>query len=281
MKREELGPYLVSAPLYQVAELENDSFRNYPASAQPTYRDLMLPGVVRRHCQTCDGNEIGPSKAAATSRRLARGASRSGRIAVRTATRKCCRSGSSGTRTRGKDFIFKAGQYPKLEITIPKAFDEALGDRKSLYLKAMTLRHNNYGIGAVVYLRRVIEETTDDMLDLLEEHMVAAGSPEADIEALRAVKKSTQFEDKVAEAAKVIPAHFRPGGVNPFADLCKLVSIGLHNKSDAECCAIVDGMDRAFKFIYTRWKSYLDETKEYNAAAKAMREAVDKKTKGN
>ena len=55
MKHEELGPYLVSAPLYQPAEIEDANFKTYPQSANPTYRALILPPVVKRHCDTCDG----------------------------------------------------------------------------------------------------------------------------------------------------------------------------------------------------------------------------------
>jgi hypothetical protein len=279
MKHEELGTYIVSAPLYQPAEIEDAQFKTFPRSANPDYHELFLPAVVRRYCGRCDGernwdlpygvgntDSVGPG--------------------FRHRTYRCKDCGHetfsiwlSWWIDGDKTIIVKGGQYPKIQITLPKAFGDALGKWKSLYLKAMTLRNNNYGIGAVTYLRRVIEETTDDMLHLLEEQMVATGSPEADVEALRAVKSSTHFEDKVAEAAKVLPEHFRPDGINPFGDLYRLVSIGLHNKTDEECCEIVDGMDRAFKFIYTRWKIYVDETKAYKEATKATREAVDRMTK--
>jgi hypothetical protein len=282
MKHEELGPYLVSSPLYQEVEIGDAEFKEHERAFPATgvYRELILPKLVRRHCDTCDGERNWEILGRSDEQFVGPG------FFVRTYKCKDCEQSRlsvwfSWRTTGGKTMIVKGGQYPKLQITIPKAFGEALGRRKSLYLKAMTLRNNNYGIGAVVYLRRVIEETTDDMLALLEQHMVAAGSPEPDIEALRAVKKSTQFEEKVSEAAKVIPEHFRPGGVNPFADLYKLVSIGLHNKTDEECCAIVDGMDGAFKFIYTRWKAYVDETKAYKEAAKATRAVVDKMQKSS
>lgn len=278
MMHGELGAYLVASPLYQIAEIEDAKFREHQRSFPSTsgiYRELILPKVVRRHCDTCDGERGFGMEGAAGDASVGLG------FHERTYKCKDCERDQmsiwfSWWNRGGKTLIVKAGQHPKLQVTIPKAFGEALGSRKALYLNAMTLRHNNYGIGAAIYLRRAIEETTDEMLDLLDSYMVAAGSPEADIDALRAVKKSTRFEDKVSEAAKVIPDHFRPGGANPFADLYRLVSIGLHNKTDEECCAIVDGMDGAFKFIYTRWKSYVDEAKAYNEAAKATREAVDK-----
>lgn len=276
MKHAELGAYLVSAPLYQTVEIEDPKFKTTQHSTNgPVYHYLLVPLVVRRHCLTCDGERNWELEGRSSDDRAV-----SAGFKVRTYKCKDCERDEftvwfSWWTNGGKTFIVKGGQYPKIQITIPKAFGEALGAHKSLYLNAMTLRNNNYGIGAVIYLRRVIEDTTDDMLNLLEVHMSAAGSPEADIETLRVVKKSTKFEDKVSKAANVMPDHFRPDGVNPFADLYKLVSIGLHNKTDEECCAIVDGMDSAFKFIYTRWKTYLDEARAYKETAKATRKAVD------
>jgi hypothetical protein len=176
--------------------------------------------------------------------------------------------------------IVKAGQWPKLEIDIPKDFEKALGKHRRFYIQAITMRHNNYGIGSVSYLRRVIEDTTDEMLTFLEEQMVATGSDGEAIEKLRAAKAGNRFEDKVELAAKILPTHLRPGGVNPFADLYRLVSIGLHDKSDSECCEIVDAMDAALKVIYTQLKLHADQMKKYVEATKHANQNVAKLERG-
>jgi len=41
----------------------------------------------------------------------------------------------------------------------------------------------------------------------------------------------------------------RPHNVNPFGNLYKLLSIGLHDRTDDECCEIVGAMDDSLKFI--------------------------------
>src|SRR5437764_1109726 len=84
----------------------------------------------------------------------------------------------------GAASFLKAGQFPKLEISIPREFADALGDKRPLYLKGMTLRHNTYGIGALTYFRRLIEDTTDEMLDLLQGSMEETRSDPAAVEAL-------------------------------------------------------------------------------------------------
>src|SRR5205823_9437590 len=142
----------------------------------------------------------------------------------------------------GAASFLKAGQFPKLEISIPREFADALGDKRPLYLKGMTLRHNTYGIGALTYFRRLIEDTTDEMLDLLQGSMEETRSDPAAVEALKRAREGARFEDKVKIAGEVIPTPLRPGGVNPFGDLYELLSIGLPDLSDEECCGIVDSM---------------------------------------
>lgn len=73
---------------------------------------------------------------------------------------------------------------------------------------------------------------------------------------------------KVKIAGEVIPSHLKPGGVNPFGDLYELLSIGLHDLSDDECCDIVDAMDGSLRFICTRLKAHAAEAKSYEVAAK-------------
>ncbi len=173
----------------------------------------------------------------------------------------------------------KAGQYPKLEIKVPKEFGEALGDKRPLYVKGMTLRHNAYGIGALTYFRRLIEDTTDEMLDLLEEAMEATGAAPEMIEALKKAKGGSRFEDKVKIAGEVLPTNLRPKNVNPFGDLYKLLSIGLHDRTDEECCEIVDAMDDSLKFIYTQLKTHMANAKAYEGSVQKVNAILSKVSK--
>ena len=132
----------------------------------------------------------------------------------------------------GSANFLKAGQYPKLEVTIPKEFAKALGAKRDLYVKGTTSRHAGYGIGALTYFRRVIEDTTDEMLDLLGEAMEATGADPTAREKLKKAKEGTRFEDKVKIAGEVMPVHLRPGGGNPFGDLYELLSAGLHSLTE-------------------------------------------------
>ena len=54
-------------------------------------------------------------------------------------------------------------------------------------------------------------------------------------------------------------------------------SEGLHALSDEECCVIVDKMDTALEFIYTKLKAHADEQKAFVAALRGL--SADKKSK--
>ncbi len=62
----------------------------------------------------------------------------------------------------------KAGQYPPLQIEPPARIAKKLGSADlELYRKALTSRNNSFGLGALAYLRRVVENRMNDLLDLL------------------------------------------------------------------------------------------------------------------
>ena len=267
-----LAEFLVSAPLYRTegfpsVEIEmNERGGHY----------IVAPPLLDRECDECG-----------VTKWQFNGGAYEGRVSERTLShlRYKCRNCDEATFSiwviwrrggGGAASFLKAGQYPKLEISIPKEFAEALGDRRPLYLKGMTLRHNAYGIGALTYFRRLIEDTTDEMLDLLQGSMEETQSDPAAVEKLKRAREGTRFEDKVKIAGEVIPFHLRPGGVNPFGDLYELLSIGLHDLSDEECCDIVDAMDGSLKFIYTRLKTHAGEAKAYEAAAREINAKVTK-----
>src|SRR5881397_1533690 len=125
--------------------------------------------------------------------------------------------------------FLKAGQFPEFEITPPKDLETALGEHAKLYRKGITLRHHGYGLGGLTYFRRIIEETTDEMLDLVVGALEETQSDPTLIEKLKAAKEGKRYDDKVKLVAELLPQHLRPGGVNPFALLHELLSKGIHN----------------------------------------------------
>lgn len=268
-----LGDFLVRAPLYQ-----DVTFTDFPSRmhGNGTYY-VKTPPVIDRECVDCGATKwefAGDWGSEPTERSL-----HQARYRCRNCGGRVFDVWFWWWRGGGGATFSKIGQYPKLEIPIPKEFGEALGDKRPLYVKGMTLRHNAYGIGALTYFRRVIEDTTDEMLNLLEEAMQATGADPEALAALQRAKDGTQFEDKVRIAAEVLPANLRPNNINPFGDLYKLLSIGLHDRNDEECCEIVDAMDESLKFIYTQLKTHMEANKGYEGSTQKVSDLLAKMKK--
>ncbi len=159
--------------------------------------------------------------------------------------------------------VRKIGQMPAPDIAISTGLSEQLGPMADAYKKALVCRAQNYGIGAMAYLRRVVEVKTDDlinvMIDLCDTLPVA---PEVRSE-LVAAKSKVRYEEKLEKAAALIPEALKPAGVNPLGQLHKRASVGLHNKSDDECVEIFDDLKADFEYVFSNLHHQAVERQEY------------------
>jgi len=63
--------------------------------------------------------------------------------------------------------VRKVGQLPAPSISISPELVERLGTSAAHYKNALICRNSNYGIGAMSYLRRVVDEQTDNLIDVM------------------------------------------------------------------------------------------------------------------
>ena len=149
--------------------------------------------------------------------------------------------------------IQKIGQFPALSVNIPKALANNLGSASTqLYKKALVNRNEGYGLGAVTYIRRVVEDKTDELIEvvaqLAESHNIEAKI----VEQIRAAKNErTTYDNKLRIAATVIPDSLVVDGVNPLGELYNLVSAGVHDLTEEQCIAVADETKSVFEFTFT------------------------------
>jgi hypothetical protein len=175
----------------------------------------------------------------------------------------------SGEPETGYKF-FKAGQYPPLEERIPAELEQQLKDVDlEFYKRALRCRNFNFGVAALAYLRRVVENRMNDLLDLIAEAARQVGYGAEELRRLEQVKASRVFDDKVSYAAAILPPSLKPGGANPFDLLHDLASEGLHSLSDGECIDVFDQSRTVFEHVFielklkeAKDKSFLDGVKE-------------------
>jgi hypothetical protein len=157
-------------------------------------------------------------------------------------------TGISGERrTRKAACSWKAGQYPELETRVPPDFVLTDAD-KLLYRRALNCRHFSFGLGAVAYLRRIVENQMNQLLNLLEERAKIEGSDGSLIEQVRAARGSrSTYEEKLEVAVKALPTELTRSGHNPLRLLTGFTSYGLHNETEEECIQRFDDVQWVFE----------------------------------
>lgn len=72
--------------------------------------------------------------------------------------------------------IMKIGHNPAPTVAIPKGLEDALGsDAAALYRKALISRNNGYGLAAVAYMRRVVEDKTNELIEVAAQYAESSG----------------------------------------------------------------------------------------------------------
>lgn len=166
--------------------------------------------------------------------------------------------------------LTKIGQFPPYSINPPREIVEALGEHGTdLYKRALLLMSQGYGLGAVAYFRRLIEDAAVLLLDVVQE----AADAESDDEARNAVamaRSSHNVDEKLRLVKDHVPAAIRPHGINPFAVLYGHFSSHLHGEPDDACLNIALELRTAFDFIFKTSRQTLKE-------ARAFRETIQAK----
>jgi hypothetical protein len=175
----------------------------------------------------------------------------------------------------GSVFV-KVGQYPPLEERVGESLKRMLdADDLKMYRNALKMRNFNMGIAAVAYLRRVVENRMNDMLDVLHETAVLHHADKQVLDRLKEAKAERRFATKADYAGDLLPSNLRPPGKpNPMAILHDLASAGLHGDSDEECVEVFDACRTTFEHVFSKMRIELDEARDY---VKSMEKLVQKK----
>jgi hypothetical protein len=148
-------------------------------------------------------------------------------------------------------FFTKIGQWPELETRISKALKRHLHESNDheLYQKALRCRKQNLGIGAVSYLRRLVENKTNELLDMIAEQAALENFAADELKKIEDVKKSWRFSDKIDYAKHIIPPTLKAPH-NPLDELHDLTSEVIHHKSEEQCMEAFDKARVVFEYLF-------------------------------
>ena len=174
-------------------------------------------------------------------------------------------------KTEAGGVFFKFGELPAPERRPPKELRANLQPEDlEFYTRALECRHFNYGLAALGYMRRVIENRIDDILDLAYRAAKAEGIPAPDLHELETAKRSRQFTDKLDLAKKLIPRRLQPEGLDPIGELYDSASSGIHRHSEDECIDIFDRGRLTFEHIFTELKHDELKTEQFIQELRAL-----------
>jgi hypothetical protein len=167
--------------------------------------------------------------------------------------------------------FWKVGQIPELQEAIDPKLKKPLGDSVALYRKAIRSRNFGFGIGAVSYLRRIVEDKTDALLDLLKDDKWASWD-EAEQKEFEVARTTYQYSQKIEYAAeKILPVSAFANGRDSFTALHDVTSSGLHGKSEEECIAIFDRCNLIFTRTFQMLSEHKRERDEFAAQLLALK----------
>jgi len=106
--------------------------------------------------------------------------------------------------------VMKVGQYPEPSIALPAALEKNLGkDAATFYKKALICRNNGFGLAAAAYIRRVVEDKTNELIEVVAKYAEVSGVDSKKVEEIRASANSatgyTPYDKKLEIASAVFP----------------------------------------------------------------------------
>jgi hypothetical protein len=170
--------------------------------------------------------------------------------------------------------VTKIGQYPPPSVAVSKSLNQNLGsDLTALYRKALVTRNQGYGLAAVSYIRRVVEDKTNELIEVAAEFAEAHAIDPTTVAKMRAAANSEEYvtyEDKLKIASTVFPGRLLVGDINPLQVLYSLVSKGLHGLSESECVVVADATLEVFEHIFTKLKAEVIDSRAFEEKIKKM-----------
>ena len=259
-ERNRLGDFLATGALYTHFTFTEDA------------KGLEgLPETIQLHCGGTCGKEQTFEQYEGTKGAIYRGSDHGWGRTVCYRCRNCKQKKQMYMYVWNENGFWKVGQIPELQDDIDPKLKRALGDSLGLYRKATRSRSFGFGIGAVSYLRRIVEDETDALMDLLKDEKWEDWDEAARRE-YETARTTYQYSQKIQYAAEIIlPRSAFANGRDSFTALHDVTSSGLHGKTEEECIAIFDQCNLIFIRTFQMLFDHKREREEFAAKLLALK----------
>jgi hypothetical protein len=157
--------------------------------------------------------------------------------------------------------VTKIGQSEPWSVSLNATVRSQLTEEdQDLYRRALLNMSTSNGIGALAYLRRIVENENARLLALLET-LAKEAKDDEQLARLEKAKGNLTAEERLSLIADVLPPSLTAGGHNPVKLLYGQFSVGMHGKSDSECLEIAKRLRDAFELVFTRIAAFREDQK--------------------
>jgi hypothetical protein len=162
--------------------------------------------------------------------------------------------------------ITKLGQSPIWAPELPNRLEKNLtSSSKELLKKGVACLGQSYGIGACAYFRRLIEDESGAILDVVQKQAEADGD-DAVLENLKQARVAKTADERVKIASQHVPRTLKPGGREPLKILYGVLSGPLHSETEEQSMQRAVDVFETLKFLFVELKEHLDRRREYAAS---------------
>jgi hypothetical protein len=169
--------------------------------------------------------------------------------------------------------VRKLGQKPEWEAPVDARLAGLLGEHEPLFKRGLDSEKSGYGIGAVAYYRRVVEDMIGGLLDRIP-ILLDGADRERYLAVLEEVHRAHDAQSKIELVKDLLPARLRPDGINPLDVLHGELSVGLHGKSDEDCLDDAEAVRSALSYVIVELARAEDDRREFTAG---MRKLLEKR----
>jgi hypothetical protein len=174
------------------------------------------------------------------------------------------------------EYIIKVGQYPPWEINTDSELSKLLGEHVEYYKRGLVCESQSYGLAALAYYRRIVEDIIDLLLESIEELIEDKDKARYKV-ALLKTRATTVTKDKIELVKDLLPSSLRPNNINPLNVIHSSLSEGLHSKNEDECLEIAGGLKESIIFLVNQ----ILQTKQHAMKfSDGMKKFLEKKSKG-
>lgn len=164
--------------------------------------------------------------------------------------------------------VTKFGEYPQKALLKNKELSKFFKNDKSEHHKAVVCLANGYGVAAYTYMRRIVENNINDLLDLISESVDSSSDL---INKISDLKSTSPMSDKIKIANHALPDYLKPDGFNPLGQIYGLLSDGVHSLPDEACLEKAKDLQVCLEFLISELAAHKKNREDFKKRLSALR----------